>query len=112
MRIQCITVNAVNDGGNDNRKLNGRKFSFINASLDQSYVPYPSQSYIQFGNILKCKLKAEINELTRAIELYSNGKKTCNPLTLDALLLGFVNKWKGASCSSKRKCHTSSSIHS
>ena len=33
---QCITVNAVVDGGNDNRKLNGRKFSFINASLDQS----------------------------------------------------------------------------
>ena len=36
MRIQCVTVNAVNDGGNDNRKFNGRKFSFINASLDQS----------------------------------------------------------------------------
>lgn len=36
MHIQCITVNAVVDGGNDNRKLNGRKFSFINASLDQS----------------------------------------------------------------------------
>lgn len=31
-----ITVDAVDDGGNDNLKLNGRKFSFINASLDQS----------------------------------------------------------------------------
>ena len=91
MRIQCITVNAVDDGDNDNRKLNGRKFSFINASLDQSQVPYPSQSYGQFGNILKCKIKAEINELTRAIELYSNGKKTCNPLTHDALPFGFAN---------------------
>lgn len=91
MRIQCITVNAVDDGGNDNRKLNGRKFSFVNASLDQSQVPYPSQSYSQFGNILKCKIKAEINELTRAIELYSNGKKTCNPLTHDASPFGFAN---------------------
>lgn len=91
MRIQCITVNAVVDGGNDNRKLNGRKFSFINASLDQSQVPYPSQSYSQFGNILKCKIKAEINELTRAIELYSNGKKMCNPLTHDASPFGFAN---------------------
>lgn len=36
MRKQCITVNAVDDGGNDNRKLNGREFSFSNASLDQS----------------------------------------------------------------------------
>ena len=35
-KIQCITVDAVDDGGNDNLKLNGRKFSLINASLDQS----------------------------------------------------------------------------
>ena len=85
------TLHSINPRCHDNRKLNGRKLSFINASLDQSQVPYPSQSYSQFGNILKCKIKAEINELTRAIELYSNGKKTCNPLTHDASPFGFAN---------------------
>ena len=61
--------------------------STLHSINPRCHIPLNSQ----FGNILKSKIKAEINELTRAIELYSNGKKTCNPLTLDASPFRFAN---------------------